>query len=129
MTNKEMIEVIQAYDNGQEIECAFASVINRTWSITKPNEIYGFDFHKYDYRIKPAPVKKYWSCPADVPLDAVFIRAKVWGDNVRATINKVDNLGIIYYDDLRYRVEWMELPKYEYYDGKEWRECIVEGEV
>lgn len=60
MTTKEQIEIIEAYERGEEIEIKSA---HRDWTIIgfKYPTIYCFNFQDFDYRIKP----KRWRAEKD----------------------------------------------------------------
>ena len=49
-TTKEMIAVMQAFENGAEIECALNCYVNKKWDDTKNPK---WDWYENDYRIKP----------------------------------------------------------------------------
>ena len=50
MTLREKIEVMEAFERGEEIE--HTPVGTQVW---QPNDIPRWDWHKFDYRIKPKP--------------------------------------------------------------------------
>lgn len=46
---RDMIEVMQAFENGAEIECALNCYVNKKWDDTKNPK---WDWRDYDYRVK-----------------------------------------------------------------------------
>ena len=61
MTLREMIEVMEAFERGAEVE--HTPVGTQVW---QPNDIPRWDWHKFDYRVKPKPkqtvVIEKWLC-------------------------------------------------------------------
>ena len=57
-TTAEMIEVTQAFERGEKIECK--SENSDDWLINRNPK---WDWHSWDYRVKPEtePVKLYWA--------------------------------------------------------------------
>lgn len=52
MTTKEMIEVMQAYERGEQIECRLRNTLeNDEWDLI--TETPAWDWYSFDYRIKP----------------------------------------------------------------------------
>ena len=84
-TTKEMIEVMQAYERGEKIECINAL---GEWKEDKPV----WDWFHYDYRVKPK--KKY--VPFDTPEEffaahrkhGEFIENKESGEKMNAYVDK-----------------------------------------
>ena len=55
MTTKEMIEVMQAYDRGEQIEYKIKSFMCDDKWLPMVNEKPEWDFTDFDYRVKPKP--------------------------------------------------------------------------
>ena len=49
---KDMIAVMQAFENGAEIECSLNSYANKIWKDTSNP---AWEWHQFDYRVKQAP--------------------------------------------------------------------------
>ncbi len=68
-TTKEKIAVMQAFEDGKNIEVKAIS-----WTEWQPVAIYGapsWDWNNYDYRIKPDPKLRPWK-PEEVPVGALM---------------------------------------------------------
>ena len=67
-TNKEKIEVMQAFESGEKAE--YRSRFSAIWNdITAPD----WDWANYDYRVKPSPKLRAWK-PEEVPVGALIRR-------------------------------------------------------
>jgi len=64
-STREMIEVMEAYERGEQIECR--SLMGDVWSLL-PTPLW--DWQGCDYRVKPEPKLRPWK-PEEVPLGAV----------------------------------------------------------
>jgi len=78
-STREMIEVMEAYERGEQIECrslmgdvwslSFRALMGDVWSLL-PTPLW--DWQGCDYRVKPEPKLRPWK-PEEVPLGAVVI--------------------------------------------------------
>ena len=63
MTPCQMIEVIQGYDNGEEIQHYPKSHNNAAWHSCRERPVFNFD--ECDYRIKPVPKYELYTSPVN----------------------------------------------------------------
>lgn len=56
MKSQEMIDVIAAFERGEEIECTFKEAKEQWFLISNPR----WDFYHYDYRVKPKTPEYIW---------------------------------------------------------------------
>lgn len=90
-TTKEMIEVMQAFERGEQIERKFLDNDDCCWVEVK-NPFW--DWFRSDYRVKPKPKKKY--VPFDTPEEFLaayrkhgeFIENKESGEKMNAYVDK-----------------------------------------
>lgn len=116
---KQNVEAVDAFLRGEKIE--FRDKHREKWYVCREPE---WEFDTWDYR--PAPPKKYWSKPADVPKIPIWIRAR-GAVEFRVFVVGVRPIGIAVVNDHHSKIiEWVELGEYEYSsDCETWLDCEV----
>lgn len=77
MTPQEMIDVITAFRDGKPVETNDGG--SDWWPVLSPQ----FNFHRYNYRVKPPALRPHWPAIFVVPNGYTFLSKELYAEDNR----------------------------------------------
>lgn len=128
---KELLPIITAFANGEEIQCRWSDFPDENWYSTTLIPAAQDGSRPVEYRIKPKPITRPWSKPEDVPGPVCWIR-KIDTERFRVLVVAVrpDGIRCSLADDATQLLDWDQLDGREHStDCKTWHPCTVTEEA
>ena len=119
-TPDEMIACIQAHKDGKELQ--FFSNVSKTWEDVAGAPL--FNFHIYEYRVKPTPSLRLWK-PEEVPVGAAIRRIDTHNEKYLISAQRGDEFSITNHFDTYKTQVLLDVFEHSIDHGITWHPCGV----